>query len=63
MAPYVFKKEDAKEKYDDVDNPNFTGGEALIIDLKPGNEEDPTTGAVTGISVTISVILRIIMRL
>lgn len=56
MAPYVFKKEDAKEKYDDVDNPNFTGGEALIIDLKPGNEEDPTTGAVTGISVTISVI-------
>lgn len=56
MAPYVFKKEDAKEKYDDVDNPNFTGGEALIIDLKPGKEEDPTTGAVTGISVTISVI-------
>ena len=47
MAPYVFKKEDAKEKYDDVDNPNFTGGEALIIDLKPGNEEDPTTGAVS----------------
>ena len=56
MAPYVFKKEDAKEKYDDVDNPNFTGGEALIIDLKPGNEEDPTTGTVKSISVTISVI-------
>lgn len=56
MAPYVFKKEDAAEKYDDVDNPNFTGGEALIIDLKPGNEEDPTTGTVKGISVTISVI-------
>lgn len=56
MAPYVFKKEDAAEKYDDVDNPNFTGGEALIIDLKPGNEEDPTTGTVKSISVSISVI-------
>ncbi|WP_455635735.1 DUF4493 domain-containing protein [Parabacteroides sp.] len=56
MPPYVFKKEDAAEKYDDVDNPNFTGGEALIIDLKPGNEEDPTTGVVKSISVTISVI-------
>lgn len=56
MAPYVFKKEDAAEKYDDVDNPNFTGGEALIIDLKPGNEDDPTTGTVKSISVSISVI-------
>lgn len=56
MAPYVFKKEDAAEKYDDIDNPNFTGGDALIIDLKPGEESDPVTGEVTGISVTVSIV-------
>ena len=54
MPPYVFRKTDAG--YADINNPNFVGGDALIINLKPGKESDPTSGKVTDISVTLNVL-------
>ena len=50
--PYY--KEDAESGYEDSDSPNFQGGDALIITLKPQKEDTPDGGTINiGVSVNI----------
>lgn len=52
--PYY--KKDAETGYDETkDDPNFKGGDALLITLKPQAPDAPTSGTV-GIDVTVSVL-------
>lgn len=48
----TFVKDDASEKYTDVDTEFFTGGDALIIDMKP---TEATTGKI-GIEIKVSIV-------
>lgn len=52
----TYQKKDAESGYEDSDNPNFSGGDALIIDLKPGKSDDPTSGTVTSIDVKVNIL-------
>ena len=48
----TFVKSDASETYDDVDTDFFTGGDALVIDMKP---TEATTGKI-GIEIKVSIV-------
>lgn len=51
--PYY--KADAETGYDEDDDPNFKGGDALIITLDPKAPDAPTSGTI-GIDVTVNVL-------
>ena len=49
---YELTKDDEYEGYDDTDNKNFTGGDAIVLNLTP---TEATTGKVTGLNITANV--------
>ncbi len=49
---YTLTKDDESEGYDDTDNKNFTGGDAIVLNLTP---TEATTGKITGINITANV--------
>lgn len=49
---YAMTKADAEEKYTDIDNENFSGGDGLNINLKP---TATTTGTVPGITIEANI--------